>query len=201
MTSISKTKILKNLDQTTYFLDGKKHRADGPAVESSLVKEWWVDGKLHREDGPARLMNGGSMCFYVDGKLHREDGPAIILTNGCEEWWLHGIRHRVDGPAYIYGVNQEWWSHGNLHRVDGPAVVNKDKNEWYEDGKLHRLNGPAVMFKHTVNHQWFINGIRYQNEQEHKQAILSLRADMSNMLYDSKKVCRDIANYISCFVI
>jgi len=63
------------------------------------------------------------------------------------------------------------------------------------------LNGPAVMFKHTVNHQWFINGTRYQNEREHEQAILNIRGDMSDILYDSKKVCRDVANYISCFVI
>lgn len=201
MSFVTKTKILKTLDHTTYFVNGKKHRLDGPAVDSPLVKEWWVNGKLHRVDGPARLMCGGSMCFYVDGRLHREDGPAIILTNGCQEWWLNGLRHRVDGPAYIYGVNQEWWLNGRLHRLDGPAVTNQDKTEWYEYGLLHRLDGPAVTYKYTQRNDWFINGIRYDNEQEHKQAILSLRADVSGMLYDSKKVCRDVANYISCFVI
>jgi hypothetical protein len=135
MSSVTRTKILKTLDQTTYLVDGKKHRLDGPAVESPLVKEWWVNGKLHREDG-----------------------PAIILTNGCQEWWVNGYRHRVDGPAYIYGVNQEWWLNGRLQRVDGPAVMNKDKTEWNEDDMLHRLDGSAVTCKLTQRYDWFING-------------------------------------------
>jgi hypothetical protein len=37
-----------------WFLNGKKHREDGPAVErANGAKEWWLNGKRHREGGPA----------------------------------------------------------------------------------------------------------------------------------------------------
>ena len=29
---------------TEYFVNGKRHREDGPAVETSSLKEWWLDG-------------------------------------------------------------------------------------------------------------------------------------------------------------
>ena len=200
MSSVVKTKIFKQLDETIHMLNGKKHREDGPAVYSPLVKEWWVNGQLHRVDGPARMMSGGSMMFYEHGKLHRKEGPAVILSNGCQEWWVNGIRHRKDGPAYIYGVCQEWWENGRLHRVDGPALTNRDRQEWYENGNLHSLDGPAVVYNFINRRDWYIDGRRYENEEEHKQAILDLRLEISNTLYNGRKVCRDVAKYISCFV-
>ena len=35
------------------------------------TKEWWVDGKLHRIDGPALEYPDGSKFGFADGKLHR----------------------------------------------------------------------------------------------------------------------------------
>ena len=200
MSSVQHSKILKNLDQTTHLLNGKKHREDGPAVYSPLVQEWWINGELHRMDGPARLINNGSMMFYEHGRLHRENGPAIILSNGCQEWWVNGIRHRADGPAYIFGVGQEWWKNGCLHRVDGPALTNNNKQEWYENGRLHRLDGPAVVYKFTGRQDWFINGNRYVDEEDHRQGILELRAEITDLLYDGRKVCKDLAKYVSTFI-
>ena len=44
-----------------WFLNGKRHREDGPAVEGSdRAKEWWVNGKLHRENGPAIERSDGT---------------------------------------------------------------------------------------------------------------------------------------------
>jgi hypothetical protein len=37
-----------------WYLNGRRHRDDGPAIEySDGHKEWWLNGELHREDGPA----------------------------------------------------------------------------------------------------------------------------------------------------
>ena len=37
-----------------WFLNGKRHRADGPAIEySDGTKHWHLNGVLHRTDGPA----------------------------------------------------------------------------------------------------------------------------------------------------
>lgn len=48
----------KNIKKTEWYVTGKLHRTDGPAVEyKDIGKEWWVDGKLHRTDGPAVELN------------------------------------------------------------------------------------------------------------------------------------------------
>jgi hypothetical protein len=40
------------------------------------TKFWYLDGKLHRPDGPAIQYTDGSTEWYHNGELHREDGPA-----------------------------------------------------------------------------------------------------------------------------
>jgi hypothetical protein len=49
-----------------------------------------VNGKHHRADGPAIEYADGGKEWYVNGKLHREDGPAIEYADGGKEWWLNG---------------------------------------------------------------------------------------------------------------
>ena len=73
-----------------WFLNGKRHREDGPAVEwANGHKEWHLNGKLHREDGPAVEYASGDKEWYLNDKLHREDGPAVEWANGTKEWWLN----------------------------------------------------------------------------------------------------------------
>ena len=57
-------------------------------VYKSGTKEWFLDGKLHREDGPAIEWSNGNKFWFLDGKLHRKDGPAIELNDGHKEWFL-----------------------------------------------------------------------------------------------------------------
>jgi hypothetical protein len=72
-----------------WYLDGKLHREDGPAIEcADGSKYWYLDGKSHREDGPAIEFANGTKYWYLDGKLHREDGPAIECANGNKYWYL-----------------------------------------------------------------------------------------------------------------
>jgi hypothetical protein len=53
-------------------------------------KFWFLDGKFHREDGPAIEYSNGGKYWYLNGKLHREDGPAIERSNGSKSWYLNG---------------------------------------------------------------------------------------------------------------
>ena len=55
-------------------------------------QEWWLNGKTHREDGPAIILPDGTHIWYQNGELHREDGPAIILPSGIQWWYLNGKR-------------------------------------------------------------------------------------------------------------
>ena len=59
-------------------------------VWSDGTKEWYLNGKLHREDGPAIEYADGSKEWWLNGDLHREDGPAIEDADGTKEWWLNG---------------------------------------------------------------------------------------------------------------
>ena len=86
-----KTYIVKvdNNGDKYWYLNGKRHREDGPAIEyTNGDKEWWINDKRHREDGPA-IESNGSKFWYLNDKLHRKDGPAIEYTDGHKEWWIN----------------------------------------------------------------------------------------------------------------
>ena len=77
------------------------------------VKQWFLNGKRHRTDGPAIEWKCGSKTWYLNGKCHRTDGPAVEWSSGSKEWWLNDKRHRIDGPAaeWVDG-NKEWFLNG-----------------------------------------------------------------------------------------
>jgi hypothetical protein len=43
---------------------------------------WYINGKRHREDGPAIEYSDGGKAWYINDKRHREDGPAIEYSDG-----------------------------------------------------------------------------------------------------------------------
>jgi hypothetical protein len=54
------------------------------------VKTWWLNGKRHREDGPAIEYADGTKYWYINDHPHREDGPTIEAANGEKYWYLNG---------------------------------------------------------------------------------------------------------------
>ena len=58
-------------------------------VDSDGSKRWYLNGKLHCEDGPAVEWPDGEKQWYLNGKLHREDGPAVEYPNGTKYWYLN----------------------------------------------------------------------------------------------------------------
>ena len=63
-----------------------------PEIKVDLhgTKEWYLNGKLHREDGPAVEHADGDKLWFLNGKIHREDGPAVECTDGTKYWYLNG---------------------------------------------------------------------------------------------------------------
>ena len=53
------------------------------------TKSWYLNGKRHREDGPAIEYASGTKFWYLNGKYHREDGPAIEYASGTKSWYLN----------------------------------------------------------------------------------------------------------------
>jgi len=56
-----------------WYVNGKQHRENAPAVIcSNGYEEWYNDDKLHRLDGPAIYGGGGYDFYYIDGKCLSE---------------------------------------------------------------------------------------------------------------------------------
>ena len=53
-------------------------------------KSWYLNGKRHREVGPAIEWANGSKSWYLNGELHRSDGPAYEDADGSKGWYLNG---------------------------------------------------------------------------------------------------------------
>jgi hypothetical protein len=133
--------------------------SSGAFIKSDRIV-YYLNGKVHRSDGPAIERSNGTKEWYLDGKVHRLDGPAIERANGTKEWWIEGKKHRKDGPAYeCVNGTKKWYQQGKLHRLSGPAIEydNGDK-EWYFEDMLHREDGPAIEYV-DGRKEWFINGI------------------------------------------
>ena len=62
-------------------------------------KAWFLNGKLHREDGPAIEDPNGHKEWYLNGKFHREDGPAVERANGNKYWYLN--HEKVDPETIV----------------------------------------------------------------------------------------------------
>jgi hypothetical protein len=57
------------------------------------TRHWYLNGKLHREDGPAIEYANGDRYWFLNGEIHREDGPAIEYSDLTPEWWLNGEKY------------------------------------------------------------------------------------------------------------
>ncbi len=104
--ALLKSTIIVDDDGTTrWFVNGLRHREDGPAViYEGGGKQWYINGELHREDGPAVVHADGTKCWYVNGKLHREDGPAVVHADGRKEWYINGERLLLSSKKHRYSL-------------------------------------------------------------------------------------------------
>jgi hypothetical protein len=82
-------------------------------VYTNGTKSWWLNGQRHREDGPAIENIDGTKSWFLNGKRHREDGPAIESSDGTKSWWLNNKRHREDGHAVEWSNgDKDWYLNG-----------------------------------------------------------------------------------------
>lgn len=91
---------------------------------------WYLNGKLHREDGPAVEGPDGRKVWFINGERHREDGPAMILNEGSKFWYLHGMRHREDGPAVEWSNQYKQWF------INDVELTEEEFNQWLAKKQL-----------------------------------------------------------------
>ena len=65
-------------------------------IDNDGTKHWYINGKLHREDGPAIEYADGHKEWYINDQLHRKDGPAIECADGTKAWYLNGKHVKQD---------------------------------------------------------------------------------------------------------
>ena len=68
-------------------------KESNPIERADGSKEWYLNGKLHREDGPAVEYTDGTKYWYLNGERHRTDGPAVEGVNGYKVWYLNGVEY------------------------------------------------------------------------------------------------------------
>ena len=54
-------------------------------------KTYYVEGKRHRLGGPAVEYANGSKFYLVENKYHRLDGPAKEWPDGSKQYWVDGV--------------------------------------------------------------------------------------------------------------
>ncbi|MHA2085135.1 MAG: hypothetical protein ACXABD_15370 [Candidatus Thorarchaeota archaeon] len=106
-------------------------------VHSDDTEEWYLDNKRHREDGPAIDCANGDKIWYLNDKLHREDGPAIEYVSR-KEWYLNGKRHREDGPAIEYTFGYKEWFLDDI-KLSEEEFLRQRKDKC--DGKIVEVDG------------------------------------------------------------
>ena len=95
-------------------------------VYSCGTTEWYLNGERHREDGPAVEHANGTKEWYLNGELHREDGPAIEYADGTKYWYLNGKRM---SEAEHKKATSKTTCEGKEVEVDGVTYVLKVKGE------------------------------------------------------------------------
>ena len=92
--------IIQDNGNREYFLNEKRHRVNGPAVEyAGGTKHWYFEGKRHRTDGTAIEEAGGSKYYYFEDKLvtksafRKLEAPAIDYSNKIVE--IDGKRYKL----------------------------------------------------------------------------------------------------------
>ena len=71
-----------------WFLNGQRHRLDGPAIKDIHNNEsWYIDDKLHRIGGAALSNNKGEKQYYCYGKSYSKIKHDLL----CDIMKLKGI--------------------------------------------------------------------------------------------------------------
>ena len=91
-------------------------------------KYWYLNGRLHREDGPAIEYTNGESHWVVHSKSHRLDGPAVILANGETKWFIndYNVTDKINKWAKENDIDLD-----NLSDVDKALI----KIVWADYGK------------------------------------------------------------------
>jgi hypothetical protein len=70
-------------------------------------KAWFLNGSRHRADGPAVIRSNGITAWWQFGIRHRIDGPAIEYKDGRKSWYLNDTYYGFDDWLYKNAILSE----------------------------------------------------------------------------------------------
>ena len=73
---------------------------NGLHIDKDGTRCWYLNDKRHRTDGPAVERLNGDKAWWLNDTLHRTDGPAVEWADGAKAWWRNG-RYLGEGGAGI----------------------------------------------------------------------------------------------------
>jgi hypothetical protein len=89
-----------------WFIHGRLHRLDGPAMitlvsDNQYVKYWCVNDNYHRLDGPAVELPSGEGRYYIKGKLlYKEDFDKEVAKLSAPKFTCDGKVVEIEGKKY-----------------------------------------------------------------------------------------------------
>ena len=97
-------------------------------------QRWYLNGKRHREDGPAIVYTDGHQEWCLNDKYHREDGPAIIRSNGYQSWYFENRKVTEEWISRYQKLKKKHTFLGIP--VRDKWVVRKIVMSWYDNPKF-----------------------------------------------------------------
>ncbi len=80
-----------------------KYIHDGCHVNKEGVKHYYLDGKLHRENGPAIEYPDNSPWWFINDEFRPEDEISLEQNTSSKFWYLNG--QRIDPKKAIEDFN------------------------------------------------------------------------------------------------
>jgi len=177
--------IEENSFYKIYFLDGKVHREDGPAIACKGWKE------VNFQDYPSERKYDIKDLFSISAFTKMISNPYRTLEEFLEEEELT-CRRETYMPHInnsrnntIVGAHREWYGKVYDHRMEFLFLQlnNNRKDEiwygydevWMKNGRLHRIEGPSLVKTWALERdEWFIDGHFFEDAElkNYKRTLL-----------------------------
>jgi len=196
-----------------YYLNGKRHREDGPAIiQCDGTIDYYLNGKLHREDGPAIILTDGTVFYYINDKEITKEVNIWIKENNIPDYRLwNEADKKLFRKTFCYNVTKLERSVEQKSTEEKMKTLKLDnfydlpenytgivkyhggsiEIEYYLNGEFHREDGPAIIW-YDGSIYYYVNGVRHR---EDGPAVIW--DDGSKYWYiNSKDITKEVNNWI-----
>lgn len=153
-----------------WYKEGKRHKTDGPAVESlNGYKEWWIDGKIFESTRLNFLIEKSLFLGTEKGKYNLPWLRFLTEDEGIKEF---PIIPSMENYFYLSVGLSSLKPRTGQQNMDTIKLKNNERipknytgivewedgyKEWRKEGIIHREDGPAVE-KSNGTKYWYKNG-------------------------------------------